>query len=103
VSCALELPRGISSLDQMLQVAEKHRAKDLAVTGGGGAANAAVAVARLDGRAALARRIGDDQVGRGLIQELEQYGVDCRWSRSHPGRRSAVSAILVDGQESGLW
>jgi sulfofructose kinase len=93
---------GIAVLDYVYAVesipvrAEKYRARDLAVVGGGIAANAAVAVARLGGRAALATRLGDDPTGSAILAELAAEGVDCSFSRRFEGRRSPTSAIFVD-------
>jgi sulfofructose kinase len=93
---------GIAVLDHVFAVetmpvrAEKYRAKDLAVVGGGIAANAAVAVARLGGRAMLATRLGDDGTGNLIIEELQREGVDCALSHRFAGLRSPTSAILVD-------
>jgi sulfofructose kinase len=93
---------GIATLDHVYAVdafparAEKHRAADLAVVGGGIAANAAVAVARLGGRALLAARLGDDDAGTAILSGLAGEGVDCAPSMRLPGRRSPMSAILVD-------
>ncbi len=53
----------VFGLNEMPTRAEKYRANDLAVVGGGIAANAAVAVARLGGRAMIATRLGDDRWG----------------------------------------
>src|SRR5918994_2078046 len=60
---------GIATLDQVFRVdpmpsrAEKYRARDLAVTGGGTAANAAVAIARLGGAVSFYGALGDDRIG----------------------------------------
>lgn len=86
----------VFGLREMPTRAEKYRADDLAVVGGGIAANAAVAVARLGGRAMLATRLGDDPVGRDIVSGLEAEGVDCSLARRHPGLRSSLSAVLVD-------
>ena len=56
-------------LDEMPRLAEKYRAKGAEITGGGGAANAAAAIARLGGHAMLASRLGSDQVA----------DMTCRW------------------------
>jgi sulfofructose kinase len=99
---------GIAVLDYVFAVdaiparAEKHRARDLAVVGGGIAANAAVTIARLGGQAALATRLGDDPTGKAIIEELEKEGVDCTLSRRFGGRRSPTSAIFVDGRGERL-
>jgi sulfofructose kinase len=93
---------GIAVLDHVFAVdaiptrPEKHRARDLAVVGGGIAANAAVAVARLGGRAALATRLGADATGDAIVRGLEREGVDCSPTRRFEGLRSPTSAVLVD-------
>jgi sulfofructose kinase len=76
--------------------AQKHRAESFESVGGGPAATAAVAIARLGGRAHLAARVGDDPVGRLIAAELEGYGVDCSALRRCQGCASSVSAVLVD-------
>jgi sulfofructose kinase len=93
---------GIATLDYVYAVpalpisAAKHRATALEVVGGGIAANAAVAVARLGGKALLATRLGDDATGDVIRAELGFEGVDCALSVPEAGRRSPVSAIMVD-------
>ncbi|MDJ1159001.1 PfkB family carbohydrate kinase [Chelatococcus sp. SYSU_G07232] len=99
---------GIATLDYVYRMdeiptrPEKHRASDLVVVGGGIAANAAVAVSRLGGQAMLATRLGDDFTAQEIVAELEAEGVDCRLCRRLPGRRSPVSAILVDARGERL-
>jgi sulfofructose kinase len=88
----------VFALDAMPRLAEKYVAHDLAVSGGGISANAAVAVARLGGRAALATRLGDDGLARDILAELQAEGVDCTLARRFPGHRSALSAILIDAE-----
>jgi sulfofructose kinase len=63
---------------------------------GGMAATAAVAVARLGGRAALWGRVGDDLNGGPLAGALAAEGVDVSALRRVPGARTPVSAVLVD-------
>jgi sulfofructose kinase len=93
---------GIATLDQVFQVdvmptrAEKYRAHELVVTGGGTAANGAVAVARLGGAVSMFATVGDDAVGDEIIAGLEREGVDCAAVRRLPGGRSPLSAIVVD-------
>jgi sulfofructose kinase len=73
----------------------KHRARDAAVVGGGCAANAAVAIARLGGEALLSTRLGGDQVGRMIHDELAWEGVDLSLT-DRSGARSSYSSILID-------
>jgi sulfofructose kinase len=82
-------------LDELPRAAEKYRAGDSAVVGGGCAANAAVAIARLGGHAVLASRLGHDAIG-GLIRgDLAAEGVDCRLVRQFEGFRSSFSSVFV--------
>lgn len=83
-------------LDEMPRLAEKYRAKGAEITGGGGAANAAAAVARLGGHALLASRLGSDQVAEMIASGLQAGGVDCALLRRFEGRRSSFSSVFID-------
>jgi sulfofructose kinase len=72
-------------------------ARDFCQVGGGPAANAAVTVAQLGGKASLWARVGADAVGAGIVSELAGYGVDTARVKQIPDRRSGVSAVLIDG------
>jgi sulfofructose kinase len=81
---------------RMPERAEKHRATGFATAGGGPAATAAVAIARLGGAARLAARLGDDTIAAEIETELRGFGVDCSALRRFAGRQSSVSAVFVD-------
>lgn len=83
-------------LDEMPRLAEKYRAQGAEITGGGGAANAAAAIARLGGHAMLASRLGTDQVAEMIAAGLEADGVDCAMLRRFDGKRSSFSSVFVD-------
>jgi sulfofructose kinase len=83
-------------VDELPRRAEKYRALEARITGGGCAANAAAAVSRLGGDAVLAARLGDDQVGDMIVAGLEADGVDCNLVRRFEGCRSSFSSVLVD-------
>ena len=83
-------------LDTLPSRAEKYPARNFESVGGGPAATAAVAIARLDGEAALAARIGSDSVGRAVVDELQGFGVDCTFVKPHDGRTTSLSCVLVD-------
>lgn len=72
------------------QIAEAHT-----TTGGGVAANAAVTVARLGGRAVLAGRVGDDHAGDVVAAGLEREGVDTQLLGRAAGVATPVSAVIV--------
>ena len=76
----------------------KYQAQNFEIVGGGPAANAAVAIARLGGDASLIARLGDDGVGRSIIDDLVGEGVDCTNIIKISGRTSSVSAVMVDGE-----
>lgn len=65
-------------------------------TGGGPAATAAVAIARLGVEVDFIGRVGDDACGHTLLSELQRYGVNTRHCWQVPQARSSQSAIVVD-------
>ncbi len=95
---------GIAVLDRAYELAALPRepGKVIAIghreVGGGMAATGAVAVARLGGSALWCGRLGDDEVGAGILARLSGHGVDTRGAVVTPGARSPTAAILVDPQ-----
>lgn len=93
---------GFAALDHVFGVnamphsAEKYRAHRFAAVGGGNAANAAVAVARLGAHSWLATRVGDDDIGTAILAGLARDGVDCSLARRVAGHASGISAIIID-------
>ncbi len=83
-------------LDVLPRHPEKLRADDARVVGGGCAASAAVAVARLGGESWLAGRVGDDVIGDIILSDLEAEGVNCSLIDRTAKGRSAFSSIYVD-------
>ena len=80
-------------VDAIPSHAEKYRAESLETVVGGPAANAAIAVARLGGRAHLVSRLGEDAIADTVQAGLEAEGVACRIRRRG---RSPVSAAMID-------
>ncbi|MGE0499989.1 MAG: PfkB family carbohydrate kinase [Rhizobiaceae bacterium] len=85
-------------IDEMPRRAEKYRARDAEIVGGGGAANAAVAVARLGGRALLATRLGDDAIADMILADLARENVDTTLVRRFDGKRSSFSSVFIDAK-----
>jgi sulfofructose kinase len=77
----------------------KVSASEFIITGGGCAANAALAVARLGGRAAFAGPLGGeaDAVSSRILADLEAEGVDCAGVKRVASGSASVSLILLDG------
>jgi sulfofructose kinase len=80
----------------------KVRALEHVECGGGMAANAAVAIARLGGKAELWSRTGDDGAGNAIRAGLKAERVDVRCVQGFDGARSSTSAIIVDGKGERL-
>src|SRR6516164_8580078 len=97
---------GIIVLDEVFRVDEfpqpdgKVQAQGFFVVNGGCAANAAVAIARLGGRAALAGPMGgpagEDENGDRVLAALAREGVDCTFCQRVDGLSTALSAIFMD-------
>ena len=85
-------------VEHLPQGGGKLRAQQFRQGGGGMAATAAVAVARLGGGARFWGRAGDDLVGHAMADELKALGVDVSALRLFAGARSSVSGIVVDTQ-----
>jgi sulfofructose kinase len=99
---------GIIVLDEVFQVEEfpqadgKVTATGFFVVNGGCAANAAVAIARLGGRAALASPMGGpagkDSNGDRVLAALAGEHVDCTFCHRVAGLATALSAIFMNAR-----
>jgi sulfofructose kinase len=97
---------GMSALDAIYQVAAipttptKILATGFIESGGGMAASASVAIARLGGDVHYWGRLGDDALGDRILADLAREGVDVSAVRRLPGCVSPSTAILVadDGE-----
>lgn len=93
---------GLSTLDQLWQVerfpptGSRTPAASQRTSGGGPAATAAVAAARLGANVSLWSNLGDDLAGDVAARELEAFEVDVSAVRRLVGGRTAVSAVLVN-------
>jgi sulfofructose kinase len=99
---------GIAALDEVFRVREfpipdtKVEASEFITIGGGCAANAAIAIARLGGKVRFAAPLGGpaggDVSGDRLVEGLQREGVDCVGCVRVPGARTSVSAIFIDAR-----
>lgn len=99
---------GIIVLDEVFRVEEfpqpdgKVQANGYFVVNGGCAANAAVAIARLGGRAALAGPMGgpegEDDNGDRVLRALKREEVDCTFCLRIDGLATALSAIFMNAR-----
>ncbi|WP_426954777.1 PfkB family carbohydrate kinase [Muricoccus radiodurans] len=86
----------ILSLPAIPTAPVKVYASSLTETGGGPAATASVAIARLGGEARFAGRVGEDPDGARIAEELARFGVDVAQLAHLPGARSGTSSVGVD-------
>lgn len=93
---------GHTALDRVFYVdgwptgSAKIAAHEYRESGGGMAANAAVAIARLGGEAEFWGPTGADREAEAMRAELVREGVDISGLVCVPGRRSSITTILVD-------
>lgn len=83
-------------LDTFPEPGSKVQVREARREGGGLAGTALVAAARLGARTAYAGVMGDDELSRFSLAELEQAGVDCSLVLRRPDARPHHSVILVD-------
>lgn len=86
------------TFDQLPARAEKYIARSADIVGGGIAANAAVAIARLGGSALLGAQLGDDSAGEMILADLRAENVDTSLVTITPGARSSYSSVYIDAQ-----
>lgn len=86
----------IFRVDQLPTGPGKVLPRQMAVVAHGMAASAAAAAARLGAEAVLISRLGDDDAGHRICDELTAAGVDCRLVRRFPGVTSALCTVIVD-------
>ena len=93
---------GIAVLDDIFVLHEplvpgvKHRTSELKSVLGGNAANAAMAVTHLGGRASLIARLGEDFAEGTIRAWIREQGIDTDYVRAIPGRRSSRSSIIIE-------
>ena len=99
---------GHAALDRIYRISAfppqptKVRALEHIEVGGGMAANASVAMARLGGKVELWSRVGDDSAGQIIRAGLKAEKVDVRYVQQFEDARSSTSAIIVDDRGERL-
>ncbi|HEY8612160.1 MAG TPA: PfkB family carbohydrate kinase [Roseomonas sp.] len=83
-------------VDEVEPPPSKTTARGYAMSVGGMAANAAIAVVRLGGAAVFWGRVGRDEAGEELKHALESEGVDAGGLILAEGARTPLSAVIVD-------
>lgn len=99
---------GITVMDRIYYVeglpteGGKYVAKRYTEVGGGPAATAAVAAAKLGAQVDFIGRVGDDDTGNSLLAELESLGVNTRYTRATRRPCPRSQRLWWMPKESGL-
>ncbi|MFP4028585.1 MAG: carbohydrate kinase family protein [Candidatus Brocadiia bacterium] len=93
---------GMATIDHLYRLKDvshlpEGRVTEYSIQGGGPAATAAAAIARLGANCGLITTVGDDQRGQDALSGLEEYGVDVSKSVVKDGATPMV-LVLVDAQ-----
>ena len=91
----------VAIVDRLPRLDEKMMAESFTIQGGGLAATAMVAAARLGARAALISTVAADEIGRQITDELEREGVDLSLCPARETGESALAFAMVE-KASGL-
>jgi len=83
-------------VDELPDSGMKYVANNATRVAGGGALNAAIAIARLGGKASLVARIGTDWAGEFIHQVLAEEQIDPSLLVSGANAETAYSAVMVD-------
>ena len=86
----------IFKLDQIPKTPEKFRTYEGSISGGGVAANAAVAIARLGGKAYIATRLGDDHIASIIDQDFNKENVNTEFILKIDNINSSFSSVFID-------
>jgi len=77
---------------------EKILADDVVNTVGGNAANTAVSFARLGHESQLFSMVGDDSMGREIVNQLKKDKVDDRYIQIEKGKTSSATGVVFKGE-----
>ncbi len=93
----IETPKDLTSQKKIaFELGAKIRIEERFESLGGCAANVAVGLSRLGIRAACVSNIGDDAIGGWVAGELEKNGIKTDCLNKESGKKSDLSAIVVD-------
>lgn len=87
----------VARVDRMPRLGEMLEAPSLVMEFGGKGANQAAALARLGCEVLMVSKVGDDLLGRGILENFQSLGIDTRYVESVPGASSGAASVFVDG------
>lgn len=98
------LPELGGGLGECMALGHKIDIEKMVMSTGGGATNAAATFASLGFATACVARVGDDEQGHGVIEDLEQRKIDTSLIKVVKGGQTAYSTLLtaVNGERTAL-
>lgn len=91
----IPLPELGGNLGECVALGSKIDIDEIVLSTGGGATNAAVTFANLGFRTATIARVGDDEPGRAVIDDLKTHGIDTSLMKVVKNGQTAYSTILT--------
>ena len=92
----------VATVERMPEPGETVHGDGFFMAGGGKGANQALAASRLGAKAHMAGRVGDDDFGRALLDNMRSAGVDMGGVALDPSNSTGVAVIMVDGEGQNL-
>ena len=92
----------VATVERMPEPGETVHGDGFFMAGGGKGANQALAAARLGAEAHMVGRVGDDDFGRTLLDNMRSAGVDMAGVALDPSNSTGVAVIMVDGEGQNL-
>jgi len=101
---ALKTNRVSTGVAECMALGSKVEIKDIIFTTGGGATNAAATFASLGFRTATITRVGKDNPGKDIIEDLSQHGVSTHLVKAAGSGATAYSTLITmeDGERTAL-
>ena len=92
----------VATVQRMPEPGETVHGDGFFMAGGGKGANQALAASRLGAEAHMVGRVGDDDFGRTLLDNMRSEGVDMGGVALDPSNSTGVAVIMVDGEGQNL-
>lgn len=91
----LQTSESQTGVAECVALGSKIEIKKFVATTGGGATNAAATFRSLGYKTAIISKIGDDETGRDVIEDLKQVRVEIKYIRKIPNGQTAYSTLLT--------
>ncbi len=92
----------VATVERMPEPGETVHGDGFFMAGGGKGANQALAASRLGAQAHMVGRVGDDDFGRTLLDNMRSAGVDMGGVALDPSNSTGVAVIMVDGEGQNM-